>query len=110
MKAPAAHTAALAGLLGVRLEDVVVRDVDRGLELLASIEGKGRAAIFPLCPSDVALSGEALPEMDGLIGRLAGPLPHENPAPLVPSLVGDAVVVRDVAAMMTVRNHVQNAP
>ena len=52
IEAPAELTAALAGLLGTHLEDVVVDDVGRGVELLAELATarKGRATIVPRHP------------------------------------------------------------
>ncbi|MBV9946659.1 MAG: chromosome segregation protein SMC, partial [Myxococcales bacterium] len=101
IEAPAEFTHALAGLLGVRLQDVVVRDVARGVSLLEELARgrRGRAAFVPLRASFVAGSGaEPLPADEGVVGRLADALRFaaEDEA-LVRSLVGDAIVVRDLA-------------
>ena len=50
VEAPHAYVPALAGLLGSRLQDVVVRDMERGAELLHALaEGRrGRATIVPV--------------------------------------------------------------
>ncbi len=111
IEAPAELTHALAGLLGDRLQDVVAGDLERGLALLEEMAqaGGGRAAIVPASPCYVAGSasvgsGDALPEVDGLVGRLVDALrfaPVDEP--LVRALVGDAIVVRDAAAAMRVR-------
>jgi chromosome segregation protein len=115
IEAPADLTAALAGLLGSHLEDVVVDDVSRGVELLASLAAgrKGRATIVPRNPPYVA--GRPAPwihdrldagraALEGIVGRLAD---HLRFAPedeaLVRVVVGDAIVVEDVAAAMRVR-------
>ncbi|MGO9712998.1 MAG: chromosome segregation protein SMC [Polyangiaceae bacterium] len=106
MEAPAELTQALAGLLGSRLQDVVVRDIARGAELLESLAAgkKGRATIVPLHPPRVAGGSAVLPSVDGVVGRLVDRLRFEpDDAALVHSLVGDAIVVRDLAAAYAVR-------
>jgi chromosome segregation protein len=115
IEAPADLTAALAGLLGSHLEDVVVDDVSRGVELLADLAAgrKGRATIVPRNPAYVA--GRPAPwvhdrldagraALEGIVGRLADSLRFapEDEA-LVRVVVGDAIVVEDVAAAMSVR-------
>jgi len=115
VEAPADLTAALAGLLGSHLEDVVVDDVSRGVELLTELAAarKGRATIVPRNPPYVA--GRPAPwihdrldagraALEGIVGRLADALRFapEDEA-LVRVVVGDAIVVEDVAAAMRVR-------
>ena len=115
IEAPANLTAALAGLLGSHLEDVVVDDVSRGVELLTELAAarKGRATIVPRHPAYVA--GRPAPwvhdrldagraALEGILGRLADSLRFapEDEA-LVRVVVGDAIVVEDVAAAMRVR-------
>jgi chromosome segregation protein len=115
IEAPADLTAALAGLLGSHLEDVVVDDVSRGVELLTQLAAarKGRATIVPRNPPFVA--GRPAPwvhdrldagraALEGIVGRLADSLRFapEDEA-LVRVVVGDAIVVEDVAAAMRVR-------
>ncbi|MEA2746878.1 MAG: chromosome segregation protein, partial [Myxococcales bacterium] len=115
IEAPANLTAALAGLLGSHLEDVVVDDVSRGVELLTELAAarKGRATIVPRHPAYVA--GRPAPwihdrldagraALEGIVGRLADALRFapEDEA-LVRVVVGDAIVVEDVAAAMRVR-------
>jgi chromosome segregation protein len=108
IEAPAELTHALAGLLGDRLEDVVTRDVGRGLELLEELArtGSGRAALVPASPRYVAGTAGSLPESwgDAVVGRLIDSLrfaPEDES--LVRALVGDAIVVRDAesAAQLT---------
>ena len=111
IEAPHDLTPALAGLLGSRLQDVVVRDVDRGIELLDALaKGKrGRAAIVPNHPRYIAGKQADLPALEGVVGRLAE---HLRYAPedegLVNSLVADAIVVRDVEAARSVRDYVHD--
>ena len=114
IEAPAELTAALAGLLGAHLEDVVVEDVGRGVELLAELAAtrKGRATIVPRHPPYVAGRNVALHSLRdghgapiaGVIGRLADALrfaPEDEP--LVRAVVADAIVVDDVAAALRLR-------
>jgi chromosome segregation protein len=121
IEAPAELTAALAGLLGTHLEDVIVDDVTRGVELLADLATarKGRATIVPRNPPYVA--GRPAPwihdrldrvqdppgraAIEGIVGRLADTLRFapEDEA-LVRVVVGDAIVVDDVAAAMRIRD------
>jgi chromosome segregation protein len=106
IEAPAELTHALAGLLGVRLQDVVVRDVERGIELLDDLaqKRKGRASIVPVRATFVAGSGTPLPSDDGIVARLADVVRYapEDEA-LVRAVVGDALVVRDVATAWRLR-------
>jgi chromosome segregation protein len=108
IEAPLEMTQALAGLLGARLQDVVVRDVERGVALLEELAlgKKGRAEIVPLHTPFVAGMYPVLPpsERDGVIGRLADAL-HFAPEDdsLVRALVGDSIVVRDLACALRLR-------
>jgi len=106
LEAPPELTQALAGLLGARLEDVVVDDIDRGLSLLEQLSRtqKGRAAIVPQRPPYVAGARAAIPIDDGVVGPLAEALRFapEDEA-LVRALVGDAIVVRDLACAIRLR-------
>ncbi len=108
VEAPADLTGALAGLLGSHLEDVVVEDLDRGISLLADLAAarKGRATIIGRHPAYVAGRATApLPVAEGLIGRLVDSLRFapEDEA-LVRAVVGDTIVVEDVAAALNVRS------
>ena len=108
LEAPAELTQALAGLLGSRLQDVIVSDVARGVSLLEDLarERRGRAAIIPQRPSFVAgVAGrETAPADEAVVASLADALRFapEDEA-LVRALVGDAVVVRDLAGARRVR-------
>jgi len=102
VEASDAFLPALAGLLGDRLQAVVVEDVERGLALLADLAkaNKGRATVLPRHPRFV--SGAAcgpLPGFEGVAGRLVDQLRFlpEDEA-LVRALVGDAVVTLDATA------------
>jgi chromosome segregation protein len=124
VEAPPELTQALAGLLGARLQDVVVSDVERGVALLQELaEGrKGRATIVPLHAAYVAGLGEkksreaAKPpredsaETPESVGGLAAWRPlvdslrfAEGDEALVRALVGDAIVVSDVAEARELR-------
>ena len=97
IEAPEELTAAFAGLLGERLQYVVVEDLPRGLELLTELakESRGRANIVGARPSYVsgAAKGAALAE-PGVLGYLSDRLLYA-PADeaLVRALVGDALLV-----------------
>ena len=100
IEAPAELTQALAGLLGTRLQDVVVSDIERALALLEEMARKrqGRATVVPLHPRFVAGAHCELPAEEQGVVRLADALRYapEDEA-LVRSVVGDALVVRDLA-------------
>jgi len=109
VEAPAELTQALAGLLGARLQDVVVRDVERGVALLEDLARaqKGRAAIVPLYAPFVSGAHPALPgeATDGVLGRLADGLRFSpDDEGVVRALVADAVVARDLAAARRARD------
>jgi chromosome segregation protein len=106
VEAPVELTQALAGLLGSRLQDVVVSDVERGVVLLEDLARgrRGRAAIVPRHPSYVAGASALLPDDETVIGRLADSLRFEpDDETLVRALVGDAIVVRDLAGARRLR-------
>jgi len=100
IEAPAELTQALAGLLGTRLHDVVVSDMDRGLALLQQLAeaGQGRATIVPLRPAFV--SGLAS-KGNRLVDALRFDAGDEA---LVRSLVGDAMVAEDLGAARAMRD------
>jgi chromosome segregation protein len=107
LEAPPELTQALAGLLGAKLEDVVVDDIDGGQVLLEklALEQKGRATIVPRHPPYVAGVRASLPE-DGAIVTVLADAVRSAPGDeaLVHALVGDAVVVRDLAAAGRLRS------
>jgi chromosome segregation protein len=113
IEVPADLTHALAGLLGTRLQSVVVSDLNRGIELLEGLaEGrKGRAAIVPARPVFTSGAGPAaLSGAEGctlLVDRL-GFAPEDEA--LVRCLVGDAMVVQDVATALKLRQSGARAP
>ena len=113
VEAPADYTPALAGLLGSRLQDVVVNDLDRGAELLATLAAtrKGRATIIPRHPRYISgASSVSVPDDDeGLVCRLADVLRFApGDEALVQALVGDALVVRDLASAHRLQARVGN--
>ena len=113
LEAPAELTQALAGLLGSRLQDVLVSDMERGISLLEQLgrDHKGRATIMPLRPAYVAGAPQALPRDEAVVARLADKLRYapEDEA-LVNALVGDAIVVTDVTAARRLRGGLWGAP
>jgi chromosome segregation protein len=85
---------AVAGLLGGRLNDVVVRDAERGAELLEALaEAKnGRATVVPLHPrrvSGASATESSFPRLADLISYAA------EDESLVRALFGEALVVSD---------------
>jgi chromosome segregation protein len=115
VEAPPELTHALAGLLGARLQDVVVHDVERGVGLLEDLGRgrRGRAAIIPQHPTFVAGSGSRGPAIadEAFVSGLADALRFapEDEA-LVRALVGDAIVVRDLAGARRMREAGTAAP
>jgi len=106
IEAPAELTRAFAGLLGERLQYVVVEDLPRGLELLAELARteRGRANIVAARPPFVAGSAKGAPLSEaGVVGYLADRLAYapEDEA-LVRALVGDAVLVESAADALSV--------
>ncbi|MDP9036819.1 MAG: chromosome segregation protein SMC [Myxococcota bacterium] len=113
VEAPAELTQALAGLLGARLRDVVVRDLERGVALLEELARgrQGRATIVPIHSPFVAGVSACLPESalasapPGAVTRLADGLRFApDDAGLVRALVGDALVVPDLACARRLRD------
>ncbi len=110
IEAPEELTAAFAGLLGDRLQSVVVTDTARAVELLAELaqKNRGRATVIPARPPFVAGAAPVEVRGEGVVGRLVDRLEFapEDEA-LARSLVGDAVVVRTVADAL--RLHAEGA-
>ncbi|MBK7582126.1 MAG: chromosome segregation protein SMC [Myxococcales bacterium] len=97
IEAPVELTAAFAGLLGERLQYVVVDELPRGLDLLAELakDSRGRANIIAARPPYVAgAARSAAAHEPGVLGYLSDRLAY---APvdeaLVCALVGDALLV-----------------
>ncbi len=93
--APKELTQALAGFLGGRLEDVVVRDTERGAALLDSLfaQKKGRATVVAASPP-VVVGHVARLTGAGVVGSLRELVEHRpEHALLARHLMGDAVVV-----------------
>ncbi|HLV66401.1 MAG TPA: chromosome segregation protein SMC [Polyangiaceae bacterium] len=99
-EAPEELTQAVAGLLGARLQTVVVENQAAGIELLAELqEGRrGRAEVVPARPGYVAGSVRAAASDERVLCRLADRLRYapEDEA-LVRALVGDALVVQSAS-------------
>jgi chromosome segregation protein len=98
IEAPADLTSALAGLLGSRLQEVRVQDLQRGRALLEQLakNRKGRATLVPTQLRFVAGGYAPVPQDEGVVARLADRLRYKpEDESLVRSLVGDALVVRD---------------
>ncbi len=103
LDAPEHLTAACAALLGSRLQDVVVADMERGLKLLGDLKAnqRGRARLVPSRPSFVAGLSRRAPSYPGVVGLLADLLQYQPvDEALVRSLVGDALVVEDTQAAL----------
>lgn len=105
------HTAALAGLLGDRLQCVIVADPERGLELLDHLRssGRGRATVAPQSPRYVAGARRALPaglSLGYLVDSIRYAPEHET---LVRTLVGDAVLCETPALAVEVVQRVPGA-
>ena len=87
-------TQAVAGLLGGRLNDVIVRDATRGAELLAEMaEGQsGRATVMPLHPRRVSGASALSSQFPRLVDLVSFAAEDES---LVHALFGEAIVVAD---------------
>jgi chromosome segregation protein len=97
IEVPEELTAALTGLLGDRLQYVIVSDPARGVELLDELRSaaRGRAHVVAARPFYVAGAARRPVEGEGIVGTLADLLRYDpRDEPLVRALVGDAVVVR----------------
>jgi chromosome segregation protein len=107
IEAPADLTGALAGLLGNHLEDVVVEELERGVDLLTdlAVNRKGRATVIPRHPPYVAGRCGPTPREKGVIGRLIDWLRYApEDEPLVRAVVGGAIAVEDVATALRIRD------
>lgn len=113
VEAPVHLTHALAGLLGTDLQSVVVRDMDRGIELLEGLAKahSGRAIIVHANPAFTA--GAVTEELTDELGcrRLVDSLqfaPEDEG--LVRCLIGDAIVAKDVTMALALRQAGTRAP
>jgi len=100
IEAPEELTAAFAGLLGERLQYVVVENPERGLDLLEELKGsgRGRGHIVPLQPATVSGASVNL-DAPGIVGRLSERLVFaDKDASLVTALVGDALLAETAKA------------
>ncbi len=99
------YTEALAGLMGDRLQTVIVNDPERGLALLDELKTsrRGRATIASQRPAFVAGQHSAAASDERVITHLIDQL-HFAPEDeaLVRALVGDAVVVQTPADALVV--------
>jgi chromosome segregation protein len=106
IEAPHTYVGALAGLLGNRLQDVVVKDLARGAELLVAMGASkaGRATIVAQHPARVVAPDAPLPAHPAVLARLIDELRFaaEDEA-LARSLVGGALVVRDLESAWQVQ-------
>jgi chromosome segregation protein len=103
IEAPTELTTAFAGLLGDRLQAIVVTNPERGVAMLADLakNKQGRATLVLARPRYVAGAGASLPRGEGVVCRLFDRLRFApGDEALVRSLVGDAVVVDTAATAM----------
>jgi chromosome segregation protein len=101
IEAPAELSAALAALLGDRLQAIVVTNTERAAALLGDLakNKQGRATLVSARPRYVAGASRAAVHGEAVVGALCERLtfaPEDEP--LVRALVGDAVVVRTAGA------------
>jgi chromosome segregation protein len=97
LEVPEELTLAVAGLLGTRLQAVVVSDQSAGLELLSELKSsrKGRADVVPARPGYRAGSLSPAARDPRALGRVSDRLGYsEADEPLVRALVGDALIAR----------------
>ena len=95
LEVPEELTLAVAGLLGARLQAVVVSDREAGLELLAELrtQKRGRADVVPARPSYRAGSLSPADRDPRALARLCDRLGFaEADEPLVRALLGDALL------------------
>ncbi|HEX6240727.1 MAG TPA: chromosome segregation protein SMC [Polyangiales bacterium] len=97
---PTSYTQALAGALGDRLQYVVVERLEQGLSAVQTLreQKKGRATVIAQAPRARTLPAQ-LPSGDGVVGCLADLVRYApEDATLARNLLGDVVVVADIAA------------
>ncbi|HET9958249.1 MAG TPA: chromosome segregation protein SMC [Polyangiaceae bacterium] len=96
VEAPSELTQAVAGLLGNRLQTIVVSDAAAGLELLQELarEERGRASVISVRPSYVAGLQHSVGVDPRVRGRLVDRLSYApSDEGLVRALIGDALLV-----------------
>lgn len=108
IEAPEDLTAAFAGLLGERLQYVVVENPERGLALLEELKGsgRGRGHVVPIRPAYIAGCAPVVTG-EGILGRLSDKLIYQpEDAGLVHALVGETVLAQTAQiAVDYVRRH-----
>ncbi|MFO0685483.1 MAG: chromosome segregation protein SMC [Sandaracinus sp.] len=103
IECPEPLTNALAGALGDRLQHVVVRDLDAGLEVLSFLESgdRGRATVLPERARRVVAPLPSLEGEEGVVGWMADLVAPagegESGEWLVRHLLEGVLVVRDLA-------------
>ena len=104
IECPPELTAALAGALGDRLQEVVVEGSEQGLAALSWLRnnGLGRATVWPRHPRRVVgHGGQSEPQSAGALGWLVDRLRYApEDETLVRALVGDVLLVDDLSAAM----------
>ncbi|MDB4974927.1 MAG: Chromosome partition protein smc [Myxococcaceae bacterium] len=103
---PSAYTQALAGALGDRLQYVVVQDEEAGLSAVTWLreQKKGRATIIPQQPAPRQRVDVDFAQLEGVVGRLSELVRFSaDDRTLVENLLGDIVVVEDVATARRIR-------
>ncbi len=99
IEVPEQYTAPFAGLVGDRLQWVIVSDADRALELLRDLadQRRGRATVVPYHPGQQAVPEATTPEdpqQPGVVGRLRDLLSYrDEDADVVRTLLGDTLLV-----------------
>ncbi|HRG99446.1 MAG TPA: chromosome segregation protein SMC [Polyangiaceae bacterium] len=113
VEAEASATAALAGWLGTRLLDVVVKDPARAEALLDDLRRskKGRATVVPHRPARVAGQATRAPlQIQGVVGHLVDFVHFSSDdEELVRAVVGDVVLVESDEAAREVLAHTRLA-
>jgi chromosome segregation protein len=107
LECPAELTRALAGALGDRLEDVIVRDESASVEAIHYLraESRGRATVLPLTARRARPTHEALVS-PGVRGRLLDLIRADDESQgLVEALIGDVVVVETLETAFALRAH-----
>ncbi len=102
---PTEYTQALAGALGERLQYVVVEDMAAGAQAIATLreQKKGRATVIARSPRPRTLGAHIPLGEPGVLGSLAQLVRYASEdAAMVQNLLGDVLVVEDLAAAQRV--------